>query len=105
MILLASLGGGSAMNQSVEAEPRYSAEWWENRTNEQLHELLRGGFAESEDGVGAHRELERRARQHARANEQEARIVASQKETLRLKILSGVLIAFLVVLAAVALLR
>jgi len=67
--------------------------------------LMRGGFAESEAGVGAHRELERRAREHSRADEQEARIIASQKETVRLKILSGVLIAFMVALAAVALMR
>jgi hypothetical protein len=93
------------MNQGVNAEAFQSAEWWKNQTNEQLHELMRGGFAESEAGVGAHRELERRAREHSRADEQEARIVASQKETVRLKILSGVLIAFMVALAAVALMR
>jgi len=93
------------MNQGVNAEPFQSAEWWKNQTNEQLHELMRGGFAESEAGVGAHRELERRAREHSRADEQEARIIASQKETVRLKILSGVLIAFMVALAAVALMR
>lgn len=93
------------MNQSVEAEAFHSAQWWENLTNEQLHELMRGGFADSEAGVGAHRELERRAREHAKDEEREAKVVASRKETLRLKILSGVLIAFLAVLAAAALMR
>lgn len=93
------------MNQGVEAEALYSAEWWQNCTNEQLHELMRGGFADTEAGVGAHREIERRAREHARAEDLEAKVVASRKETLRLKILSGVLIAFLIALAAVALMR
>jgi len=93
------------MKQGVEVEAPFSAEWWQNCSNEQLHELMRGGFAESEAGVGAHRELERRAREHARDDERDARIVASQKEALRLKILSGVLVAFLAILALVALIR
>ena len=93
------------MNQGVEAEAPFSAEWWHSCSNEQLHELMRGGFADSDAAVGAHRELERRAREHAKAEEVDARIIASQKETQRLKILSGVLIAFLAVLALAALLR
>jgi hypothetical protein len=93
------------MNQGVEAEALYSAQWWQNRTNDQLHELMRGGFADSEAGAGAHRELERRAREHARAQEQEAKVEASRKEALRIRILSGILIVFLVALAAAAVVR
>jgi hypothetical protein len=93
------------MDQGVEAEALYSAQWWQNRTNEQLHELMRSGFAETEAGAGAHRELERRARANSRAQDLEAKVVASQKEALRLKILSGILVAFLAVLAAVELMR
>jgi hypothetical protein len=93
------------MNQTVEAEALYSADWWHSRTNEQLQELMRAGFTVGEAGPGAHRELERRAREHARGEEQQARLVAEQKKTLRLRILGSVLLAVLLALVVAMLMR
>jgi hypothetical protein len=66
--------------------------------------MVRAGFMLGEQGMGAHREIERRARELEKGDEREAAIIAAQKETLRLKILSSLLILALIVLAATVLL-
>jgi len=93
------------MNQSVEAEALYSAQWWQSRTNEQLHELMRGGLGEGEIGTGAHRELERRAQELTRTAERNQQLAAQHKKSLRLRILEGMLLAVLIILLAIELLR
>ena len=93
------------MSQTIDVEMLYSADWWQSRTNEQLQELLRSGFAVGQAGPGAHRELERRAREHARAEEQQAQLLAEQKKMLRLRILGSVLLAVLLILLAAMLTR
>jgi len=93
------------MDQILEAEAPYSPQWWQSRTNDELHELMRGGLAEGEAGLGAHRELERRAREQARAEEQKEMLVAQQKKSLRLRILEGVLLTALIVLLFMKLVR
>ena len=57
------------MGGSTEAQP-YSASWWENQTPDQLQEFIRTGFSGGEQYQGAHRELERRAKEATqRAND------------------------------------
>ena len=53
------------MSGSIEAQ-FCSASWWESQTHEQLQEFIRTGFSGGEQYEGAHRELERRARDAAR---------------------------------------
>ena len=56
------------MGGSTEAQP-YTASWWKDQTHEHLQELIRTGFSGGEQYQGAHRELERRAKEAAqRAN-------------------------------------
>ena len=65
------------MDQVAEAETPYSADWWEERTSEQLQEMVRAGLGAGEYGAGAIRELERRARKHAAVQEREAEVLVA----------------------------
>lgn len=90
------------MNEVAEVERLYSRQWWESRTNNELQEMARGGLAAGESGAGAHREIERRARELRRAEEQEARLQETHKTALRIRILAA---AFLVMLVSLLILE
>jgi hypothetical protein len=91
------------MDDVLEAEVSFSASWWESRTSEQLQDMIRGGFAVGEASAGAHREIERRARERARLEKREAELRAVHRK--RLGMLSSVEIAMLIALAALLLIR
>ena len=68
------------MNGSAETQP-YSASWWQSQSHEQLQEFIRRGFSGGEQYDGAHRELERRARENARRiNDAAAARIQQRKE-------------------------
>ncbi len=93
------------MNDAAETEERYSANWWESRTLEELQDLARTGLASGEVGSGALREIERRARERASADQQKTELQVVEKEGLRIWLLAAVLIALLIGVIAVVLLR
>lgn len=93
------------MDQVADAEAPYSANWWEERSSEQLQEMVRAGLSAGEYGAGAVRELERRARRHAAAKEREAEVLVAEKQDRRIKILAGILVALLVTMGIVLLIR
>jgi hypothetical protein len=93
------------MNDVAEAEARYSENWWENRTLGELQDLARTGLASGDVGSGALREIERRARERASADQQKTELRAVEKESLRIRLLAVVLIALLIGVIAVVLLR
>ena len=93
------------MNDVAEAEARYSENWWESRTLEELQDLARTGLASGNVGSGALCEIERRARERASADQQKTELRAVEKESLRIRLLAVVLIALLVGVIAVVLLR
>lgn len=90
------------MNDVAEVERLYSRQWWESRTNNELQEMVRGGLAAGESGVGAHREIERRACELRRAEENEAQLQETRRAALRIRILA---IAFLVMLISLLILE
>lgn len=92
------------MIEVAEAEALYTTEWWRSRSNEQLHEMLRAGLV-LDQGAGAHRELERRARELAEQEERQAQLVAGRKKVLRLTILGVFLLATLLALLVSMLMR
>ena len=93
------------MDDVLEAETSFTASWWESRTTDQLQDMIRGGFAVGEASAGAHREIERRAREHARLERHQAELRAVHRTRVKLGMLSGVEIAMLVALAALLLMR
>ena len=84
------------MNGVAEVERLYSRQWWESRTNNELQEMVRGGLAAGESGAGAHREIERRARELRRAEEHEAQLEETHKTALRIRILAAAFLALLI---------
>jgi hypothetical protein len=90
------------MNEVAEVDRLYSRQWWEGRTNNELQELVRGGLAAGESGAGAHRELERRARELRKAEEDEAQRQETNRTALRVRILAA---AFLVMLISLLILE
>ena len=92
------------MNQA-EAEQLYSREWWESRTGNELQHIVRSGLAAGDVGMQAHRELERRARELDKADEEKAELKVAHGAVLRLRILGGVLIVLLIILLAEKLIR
>jgi hypothetical protein len=90
------------MNEVAEVDRLYSRQWWEGRTNNELQELVRGGLAAGESGAGAHRELERRARQLSKAEEVETQRQETHMTALRVRILAA---AFLVMLISLLILE
>ncbi len=93
------------MNDAAGTEARYSANWWESRTLEELQDLARKGLASGEVGSGALREIERRARERASADQQKTELQVVEKEGLRIRLLAVALIALLIGVIAVVLLR
>ncbi|HVU30007.1 MAG TPA: hypothetical protein VHE36_06375 [Sphingomicrobium sp.] len=93
------------MNDVAEAEARYSADWWESRTLEELQDLARTGLASGDIGSGALREIERRAQERAIADQHQQELEVVEKQGLRIRLLVAVLIALLVGVIAVVLLR
>src|ERR1700745_1813761 len=93
------------MNEVAEVERLYSRQWWENRSNNELQEMVRGGLAAGESGPGAHRELERRARELRRAEEHEAQLQETQRTALRVRILAAAFLAMLISLLILELAR
>ena len=65
------------MNGPAEMQP-HSTAWWESQTHQQLQDLIRIGYSGGEQYEGAHRELERRAKDAARRASQAA--AARQKD-------------------------
>ncbi len=92
------------MNEVAEVERLYSRQWWESRTNNELQQMVRGGLA-GESGAGAHREIERRARELRRAKEHEAELEESRRAILRIRILAAAFLALLVALLALEISR
>ena len=90
------------MNEVAEVERLYSRQWWESRTNNELQEMVRGGLAAGESGVGAHREIERRACALRTAEEREAKLQETHRTALRVRILAT---AFLVMLISLLILE
>jgi hypothetical protein len=84
------------MNGVAEVERLYSRQWWESRTNNELQELVRGGLAAGESGAGAHREIERRARNLRKAEEHEVQLEETRKTALRIRILAAAFLALLI---------
>ena len=93
------------MDQVAEADALYSPKWWHERSTEQLQQMVRGGFAAGDYGTGALRELERRAREHAAAEEQQAQVIAAARQERRIRILAGVLVGLLMAIGLVLLIR
>jgi hypothetical protein len=93
------------MNDVAEAEARYSPNWWGNRTLEELQDLARTGLASGQAGSGALREIERRARERANADQQQTKLEVAKKEGLRIQLLAGTLVALLIAVIALVLLR
>jgi len=90
------------MNEVAEVDRPYSRQWWEDRTNNELQQMVRGGLSAGESGAGAHREFERRARQLRKAEEDEAQRQETHKTALRVRILAA---AFLVMLISLLILE
>lgn len=93
------------MNQVAEAEAPYSPNWWKTRSSEQLQQMVRAGFAAGDQGVGAIRELERRAQANAAAQEHQAEQQVVQKEDRRLQLLAVILIAVVIAMGVILILR
>ena len=87
------------MDQTAEAEALHTVDWWQSRTHAQLLEMLRAGLVVDE-GAGAHRELERRAREVESAAEREADLVRQRNKAYRLRILGLLLLGSLLALVA-----
>jgi hypothetical protein len=92
------------MDEVVEAEAELSQGWWQSRTSAQLHDMARGGLAAGEFGAGAHREIERRARERLRLEQVEADQKVRRAKGVRISILGAVEIAMLIVFGALLLL-
>jgi hypothetical protein len=88
------------MDEVAEAEAQLSPGWWQSRSSAQLHDMARGGLAAGELGAGAHREIERRARECARAQKKEAEHRAERVKGIRISVLGGLEIAMLLALGA-----
>jgi predicted nucleic acid-binding Zn ribbon protein len=67
--------------------------------------MVRAGLAAGDHGAEAIRELERRAREHAAAQERREELEVVHKEDRRLQILAVVLIALIVAVGIVLLIR
>ncbi|HEX3422747.1 MAG TPA: hypothetical protein VHS33_05025 [Sphingomicrobium sp.] len=93
------------MNEVAEVERLYSRQWWENRSNNELQEMVRGGLAAGESGAGAHREIERRARQMRKAEEDEAQRQETHRTALRIRILAAAFLAMLISLLILEIVR
>lgn len=78
------------------AEP-YSAEWWQQRTAEELRDIIKRGFAGGEAFQGAVSETERRAREETRRLRDLAAVAADRART-RKRLVQGSIA--LVVIAA-----
>jgi len=89
----------------AEAEQLYSREWWESRTGNELQHIVRSGLAAGDAGLQAHRELERRARELDKADEEKAELQVAHGAVLRIRILGGVLIFLLILLVVMKLVR
>jgi hypothetical protein len=87
------------VDQVAEAEGLYSAEWWRSRTSSQRLEMLQGDLV-VEGAAGAHREIERRARELESTAEREAELVREHNKALRMRILGVFLLAALIALVA-----
>ena len=93
------------MDQVAETEVPYSPNWWKQRSSEQLQQMVRAGLAAGDHGAEAICELERRAREHAAAQERQAERLVVKKEDRRLQILAAVLVTLVIAIAAVLLIR
>lgn len=102
--IFASLGG-RGMNEVAGVERLYSRQWWESRTNNELQQMVRGGLAAGESGAGAHREIERRARELRKAEEQQAHLQQTHRAALRIRILAAAFLAMLVSLLILEIVR
>lgn len=91
------------MEEVFEAEANFSTAWWESRTSEQLRDMIRGGLSVGDLSVGAHREIERRAREGIRLEMHEATLRILRQR--RFWMLTGTLIVMLSALSALLLLR
>jgi hypothetical protein len=91
------------MNEVAEAGAQLSSSWWQSRTSAQLHDMARGGLAAGELGAGAHREIERRARERLRIEQAEAEHKVQRAKGVRISILGAVENAMLVVCGAMLL--
>ena len=93
------------MDQVAEAEALYSPSWWKARSSEQLQQMVRAGLAAGDQGAAAIRELERRAQEHAAAQERRSELQVVKKEDRRLQILAVILVALVIGVGVLLLIR
>jgi cytosine/adenosine deaminase-related metal-dependent hydrolase len=93
------------MDQVAEADALCSPKGWHERSVEQFQHMVRAGFAAGDYGTGALRELERRAREHAAAEEQQAQVIAAAKQERRIRVLAGLLVGLLIAIGLVLFIR
>ena len=82
----------------AELQRPHSREWWESRTGTELQEIIRSGLSAGDVGVQAQCEIERRARELAKAEDQKVEEKTAHGSVLRLQILGGVLAALLILI-------
>ena len=86
----------------VPNEPRetFSAAWWQNRTAEELSDIIKRGFAGGEAFQGAVAEAERRGRE-ATQRLREAAAVEAERRKNRMRIVGLAALATLIVLVSI----
>ena len=78
----------------------FSAAWWQNRSAEELRDIIKRGFAGGEAFKGAVAEAERRGREATKRLRAEAAIEAEQRKK-RMRIIAAAAVAALLVLIAI----
>jgi hypothetical protein len=78
----------------------FSAEWWQNRTAEELRDIIKRGFAGGEAFQGAVAEAERRGRE-ATQRLREAAAIDAERRKKRVRMIAGAVVAALLLLFAI----
>ena len=86
---LAETGVSGTVNQ--ESREQFSVAWWQNRTAEELRDIIKRGFAGGDAFQGAVVETERRARDETQRLRQLAAVeAAKRKKRIRMMAVGGV---------------
>ena len=93
-----------ALAAPIGAEP-YSEAWWHERNTEELRLMMDRGPAMGASFDGATAEVERRARDRLRDQEQAAVTQGTRNRQVRRLILEGLLLACLLIVVAIGLAR
>ena len=95
-----------ATSPNAEAEPQlYSQVWWHERNAEELRLIMDRGPALGASFDGATAEVERRARQRLRDQDEAAVTKGTRNRQMRRIILEGLLLACLLIILAIGLAR